>query len=85
MTLRHLNNLKASIGEVIDAAGGNGLLVESEGKPTYALIPLDDELLDYLLERNPDFIDQCAKIRKRMHQGEFHTHDEVIEQFKDEP
>jgi hypothetical protein len=77
MTLRHISDLKAPIGEVIEAAGGDGILLEPEGRPAYAMMPLDDHLLDYLLERNPRLIEECARIRQRMRQGEFHSHDEV--------
>jgi len=75
--MTHITNLKVPVGEVIDAAARDGALVETVGRPTYAVIPLDDELLDYLLERNPTFIEECGQIRDRMRQGEFQTHDEV--------
>lgn len=60
MTLRHFSDLTAPIGQVIERANGNGVLIEAEGLPTYAVIPLDDDLLDYLLERSPAFIEECA-------------------------
>lgn len=75
--MTHITNLKVPLGEVIDAAAGDGALVEAAGIPPYAVIPLDDELLDYLLERNPAFIEECARIRDRMRQGAFQSHDEV--------
>ncbi len=39
--------------------------------------PLDDELLDYLIERSPKFIEVCQHIRQQMRDGRFHTHEEV--------
>jgi hypothetical protein len=82
MTLRHLNNLKTPIGEVIEAAGGEGVLIESEGRPPYAVMPLDDDLLDYLLEHSAVLIEECSQIRQRMRQGQFQSHDEVKRMFK---
>jgi hypothetical protein len=82
MTLRHLSDLKAPIGKVIEGAGNDGILIEAKGRPAYAMIPLDDDLLDYLLERNPALIEECARIRERMRKGEFHSHDEVKRMLK---
>lgn len=83
MTLRHIDNLKAPIGEVIKAAAGDGVLIEPEGQPAYAMMPLDDELLDYLLERDPGFIEDCVRIRDRMRQGEFRSHADVRRMFEE--
>jgi hypothetical protein len=77
MTLRHVTDLKTSIGDVIGAAAGDGVLIDADGHPTFALMPMDDDLLDYLLERNPKFIAECGQISERMRQGEFKTHEEV--------
>lgn len=77
MTLRRIRNLKSPIGKVIDAADEDGVLLEREGRRLYAVIPLDDELLDYLLERNPALIRQCERIRRQMKRGVFRSHDEV--------
>ncbi len=75
--MTHITNLNAALGEVINAVASDGALIETEGRPAYAVMPLDDELLDYLLERNPAFIAECSKIRARMRQGEFRSHEEV--------
>ncbi|MGA2496145.1 MAG: hypothetical protein ABSH20_00300 [Tepidisphaeraceae bacterium] len=77
MTLQHVTDLKAPIGDVIDRATEDGMLIETDTSRTYALMPLDDELLDYLLERNPRFARECRKIRSQMQKGDSHSHDEV--------
>jgi hypothetical protein len=77
MTLQILSDPNTPIGDVLKAAGSEGLLLESEGQARYAVIPLDDELLDYLIERSPKLIEQCRQIRERMRAGRFHTHDQV--------
>ena len=77
MTVQHVSDLQMPIGKILDAADAEGLLIESQGRSSYAVLPLDDDLLDYLLERNPQFVADCRQIRERMRAGEFHTHAEV--------
>ena len=84
MTRHHLANLKTPIGEVLEAAGDEGVLIEPKNKPAYAIMRLDDELLDYLLERSPSLIKQSAQIRDRMHRGEFHSHEDVKRLLREE-
>ena len=83
MTLRHLNDLKAPIGDVLATAGEDGLLIEREGQSSLAVIPLDDDLLDYLLERNPKFRKECDAIRRGMRRGQSHAHEGVKRMLKD--
>ena len=71
------------IGEVLHAVGSDGIILETEGN-TYAVLPLDDNLIDYLLERNPKYIDSCQEIRQRMRAGQFRSHDEVKRRFSGE-
>jgi len=77
MTIQHVSDLETPIGQVLEAANAEGLLIESRGQSRYALLPLDDDLLDYLLERNPQFVADCRQIRERMRAGVFHTQAEV--------
>jgi hypothetical protein len=77
MTIRSVSDPKTPISEILKAVGSDGLLLESEGQARYAVIPLDDDLIDYLVERSPKFIDVCRQIRARMTAGRFHTHEMV--------
>lgn len=83
MTMKHVSNPSASVGQVIDEADGGGVLIQAQGRPVYAMLPLDDEVIDYLLERNPGFAAECAGIRDRMRIGEYHSHDDVKRMFHD--
>jgi hypothetical protein len=74
----------ASIGELIDQAREEPLVFETEGKGSFVLLPVDDELLDLLLERSPRLIEKCQQIRERMEQGEYWTHEQVMEMFRNE-
>jgi hypothetical protein len=77
MTVQCVSDLSTPIGEILQAVGPDGMLLESSGGTRYALVPLDDDLIDHLIERNPKLIEECRLIRERMHAGRFHTHDEI--------
>ena len=79
MTVQQIKDLNIPIGEIMRTAGTNGVLLEPEGQPRYAVLPLDDDLVDYLIERSPRFMDVCREIRHRMEAGRFHTHEQVKE------
>jgi hypothetical protein len=76
MTVQQISDLKTPIGDVLRAAGAEGVLLES-AQQCYAVIPLDDDLIDYLIERNPRFVEECRKLRQKMEAGQFKTHEEV--------
>jgi len=52
-------------------------VIQADDQEQYALPPLDDELLDFLLERSPKFIEECEQIRRRTTSGESHSQDEI--------
>jgi predicted GNAT family acetyltransferase len=74
----------ASIGELMDRAREEPLIIETGGAQNFVLLPIDDELLDLLIERSPRLIEKCRQIRQRMDQGEYWTHEQVIEMFQNE-
>ena len=77
MTLQHLNDQNSSLTELLRQAGEGGVLLEAADSSRFALMPLDDDMLDYLIERSPRFAEECAAIRARMGAGQVRTHDEV--------
>ncbi|MGA7495951.1 MAG: hypothetical protein WBX00_04410 [Isosphaeraceae bacterium] len=81
MTVQPISDLNTPIGQIIKAAGSEGIVLESEGQGRYALLPLDDDVIDLLIERSPTFRDLCHAIRERMDSGQFHTHEEVRRQL----
>ena len=81
MTIQPVSDPKTPIGEILKAAGSEGLLLESEGQGRYALLPLDDDVIDLLIERSPEFRAHCREIRSRMDTGQFQTHEEVTRQL----
>ena len=77
MTLRYVTDLDASIGDVLNGSTSDGVIIETPDKTTYAVIPLDEDLVDYLLDRNPRLIRECRAIRNRMRRGKFYTHEQM--------
>jgi hypothetical protein len=81
MTVQPVSDPSIPIGEILKTAGPEGILLEPKGQGRYALLPLDDDLIDLLIERSPRFRVLCREIRRRMDTGQFHTHDEVRRQL----
>ena len=77
MTVKPVSDPNTPIGEILKAAGSDGIVLESEGQGRYALLPLDDDVIELLVERSPSFRAHCRAIRERMNSGEFQTHEEV--------
>ncbi len=55
MTTQPVSDPSTPIGEILKAAGAKGVLLESEDYGSFAVMPLDDDLIDYLIERDPRF------------------------------
>jgi hypothetical protein len=81
MTVQPIPDLNTPIGQILKAAGSEGIVLESEGQGRYALLPLDDDVIDLLIERSPAFRDHCQEIRERMDSGHFQTHEDVRKQL----
>lgn len=79
MTIQQVNDPKLPIGDILQIAGSEGILLESPGKGRYAVLPLDEDLSDYLLERSPKLSEACNQIRQQMKAGKFRSHKEVKE------
>jgi hypothetical protein len=68
---------QTQIRALLRAAGTEGTLVETGGRTTHALLPLNEQVVDYLLETSPRLIEECARIRKEMDAGAYYTHEEL--------
>ena len=77
MTTYRIDDFDSPIGEVLQLVGSDGILLQPQGQSPLALIPLDDDVLDFLIERNPRFIDDCRRIRERIARGAVHSQQEV--------
>jgi hypothetical protein len=81
MTTQPVSDLNTPIGELLKVAGSEGIVLDSEGQGRYALLPLDDDVIDLLIERSPKFRAECQEIRHRMESGQFQTHEDVRRQL----
>jgi hypothetical protein len=81
ITTHPVSDLNWPIGEVLKEAGSKGVVLESEGQGRYALLPLDDDVIDLLIERSPRFRADCQEIRQRMEGGRFQSHEDVRKQL----
>jgi hypothetical protein len=77
MTKLRANDPNMSLGEFLKGVKREGALVEKGGKVQFAVMPLDDDVLDLLLERSPRLIEECRQIRARAKGGDFKTLAEV--------
>ena len=84
MTIRHIRNLKTPIGNFLKEAATKGVVLDTKKHKQIAMIPLDDDLIDYLLERSPKLIKECQKIRAEMKRGKYTTHEDVKKMFAKE-
>jgi hypothetical protein len=78
VTTHVLRDPTTPIGEILKAARPDGIVLETESQAHFAVIPLDDDVIDLLIERNPRFRSVCQEIRTQMESGQFKTHDEVM-------
>src|SRR5436190_22772234 len=69
--MKTLNNLalEKPLKNALRQAEHGGVVIKRKGKRDYALLPLNDDLLDYLLETSPKLIEECKEITKRMEAG----------------
>ncbi len=81
MIVKPVSDPKTPISEILKAAGSEGIVLESEDQGRYALIPLDDDLIDFLIDRSPTLRAECRQIRERMDAGRFQTQEEVRRQL----
>jgi len=77
MKIKQVRDLNISLGAILKSLGAKGGVLEIAGKKRHVLLPLDDELMDYLLERSPKLIKECRQIRARMATGQFVRHEQV--------
>jgi hypothetical protein len=57
----------------------------SEEARHFDVLPLGDEVIDLLLERNPAFVEECLQIRERMKEGQYLTHEQMLAALEESP
>jgi hypothetical protein len=69
---------------LLDKARHEPMILKTAGAGDFALLPLDDEVIDLLLERHPGFIGECQAIRARMQRGAYRTHEQVLAELRED-
>ena len=83
MAIQKISPHAREVVALLDRARREPLILRSEISGDFALLPVDDDVLDLLLERDPVFIHECREIRKRMEQGEYLTHEQALAILKE--
>ena len=81
MTTKEIDNPRTTIGTLLRTAGKSGLLLRKKGKLKFALLPINDDTLDFLLEHSPKLIAECEERRKRAERGEVVSLEELKARF----
>ena len=85
MAVETISHNETHLTALLDKARGEPVILKAASSGEFALLPLDDEVIDLLLERHPKFIAECGEIRRRMQHGVYYTHDQVLAALRDEP
>lgn len=84
MSIQKVSPADTGIRTVLQKARTEPVMLQAEEEGDFAVLPLDDEVLDPLLERNPGFSEECRQIRERMRQGDYVTYEEALQKFAGE-
>ena len=82
MSIQKVHAGDTSLRTVLQKARAGPVVLQAEEEGDFAVLPLDDEVLDLLLERDPTFIEECRQIRERMKQGDYVTYEAAVEMFR---
>ena len=85
VSIQKVSSTDTSLRTMLQKARAEPLVLQAEEEGDFAVLPLDDEVLDLLLERNPTFIEECRQIRERMRQGDFVPYEEARKRFQSRP
>jgi hypothetical protein len=85
MPVEKISDSDVQITHLLSRARREPLILQTGENDQFALLPLDDDVLDLLLERNPKLIAECRGIDERMKQGDYLTHEQVVQALKNDP
>lgn len=78
MSVQILKSTNQVIADLLDEARQEPVILKTTGNGDFAVLPLDDDLIDLLLSRNPRLIEECRGIEERMKEGKYLTHEQVL-------
>ena len=83
MAVQRINSTETSVTALLSKARTEPLILQTEADGDFAVLPLDDEVMDLLLERSSKLIEECRQIRERMKQGAYLTHEQMFQILED--
>jgi hypothetical protein len=84
MPVERISQADTSVTALLSKAREEPLILQAEGTGDFAVLPLDDEVIDLLLERSPTLLEECSQIRERMKQGKYFTHEQMLKALDEE-
>jgi hypothetical protein len=84
MCVERVNPTDAGVTALLVKATTEPVILKTESSGDFALLPLDEDLIDLLLERNPRLIAECREIGERMAQGKYLSHQQALEALGDD-
>ena len=79
MSIKKISQSNKSMTALLDEASHEPLILQTEAGNDFAVLPMDEDVMDLLLERSPRLIKECQQIRERMKKGFYLTHESLFE------
>jgi hypothetical protein len=79
MSVKSIEPGKTELAGILHSAREEPVILRSGETGDYVVLPLDEEVVDLLLERNPALIEECRQIRETMRRGSYVTHEQLLE------
>jgi hypothetical protein len=85
MPIENISPDQSHLTALLDKALQEPIVLKSAAVGDFVLLPLDDEVIDLLLERHPGLIAECREIRSRMKRDAYRTHDQLLAELREKP
>lgn len=85
MPVENISASESHLTALLAKAREEPIILKTPAAGEFALLPLDDEVIDLLIERHPRLLEECREIRARMKQGAYRTHEQVLAQLREKP
>jgi len=83
MCIELIDQNNAEVTALLDKAANEPVILRTERSGEFALLPLDEEVIDLLLERNPQLIAECRAIGERMASGQYVTQAQMLSRVRE--
>lgn len=84
MCIERVDPTDTTVAALLDKAAVEPVILKTETGGDFALLRLDDDVIDLLLESNPRLIAECREIGERMSKGHFLTREQALAALGDD-